>query len=120
MKADLKKIVGTHGWTENLAVAILSGIIKAISNNTPMGKAAMDALERSMKAALEWAKDHPEIVLYTIVALRILVLMTPWVIEALGFAAAGPVAKTFAAWWQARYAATCPRNRFLPSSSDWA
>ena len=110
LKDKFNKLVGTTGWTEKLAVAILSGLINAIEKGIPMGKAATEALGRSMKDALQWAKEHPGIVLCTIIALGILVIMTPWVIEALGFAARGPVARTFAAWWQSRYAGYVPKG----------
>lgn len=113
LKYNLDKIVGTTGWTERLAMAILTGLSNAIKNGTPMGKAATAALERALKDALQWAKEYPEVVFCTIVALGILVVMTPWVIEALGFAAAGPIADTFAAWWQSRYAGYVPKGSLL-------
>lgn len=110
LKDNLNKIVGPTGWTERLAMGILTGLINAIKNGTPMGKAATEALKRALNDALQWAKEHPEAVLCTIVALGILVILTPWVIKALGFAEAGPIAETFAAWWQSHYAGYVPKG----------
>ncbi|KAK3703771.1 hypothetical protein LTR37_014217 [Vermiconidia calcicola] len=39
----------------------------------------------------------------TVVAIGILVLLVPWVVEALGFAELGPVEGSFAAWWQSTF-----------------
>jgi hypothetical protein len=93
LQTQLKNIVTTNGWTENLAKAILSSLELAIKTghtmSLPMGEAYNKAVETANSVG-NFAKDHP--VFCTLIALGILVLLMPWVIEALGFAAEGPVA----------------------------
>jgi hypothetical protein len=48
-----------------------------------------DAFEKATGAAIEFAKEHP--VYFTIITLGVLVILAPWVIEALGFVEAGIV-----------------------------
>ncbi len=85
----LKSIVRTNGWTERLAQAILNGLRTALEKGAPMGQVMKDTFEKATTAALEFAKEHP--VYFTIIALGVLVVLAPWVIEALGFAELGPV-----------------------------
>jgi hypothetical protein len=58
-----------------------------------MGKAIEKALDRAVEGAGEFKRDNP--VWFTIIALGVLVIMIPWVVEALGFCAGfrglGPV-----------------------------
>lgn len=93
----------------------------------PLKKAYDDAVA----AAVGFAREHP--VWTTLIALGILVILLPWVIEALGFGEAGPVAGMsfdhlfrflmgeyfanmylllgrFAAWWMRRYAGYVPKR----------
>lgn len=95
----LRAAIGTRSWTESLARAVLNGVIDLVQEGREkMGPAMADALERvedEAHAAFKFAKDHPREVLaglVIIVAVGILVvMMAPWIVEALGFAASGPV-----------------------------
>jgi hypothetical protein len=91
--ADLKKttqeIVGAYGWTENIARAILNGLVKAVEDGAHMGQAMTEALKKAAAEAKDFVCEHP--VLCTVIALGILAVLAPWVLEALGFAELGPV-----------------------------
>lgn len=85
----LNEKLGTTGWTQKIAQAILGGLVNALEKSAPLGQAVKEACEKSSNEALEFAHEHP--VFLTVVALGILVLLTPWVLEALGFAEIGIV-----------------------------
>ncbi|KXJ87354.1 hypothetical protein Micbo1qcDRAFT_124713 [Microdochium bolleyi] len=109
--------VYTQGsWSEWIAEGILNGI-RAILEQGPekMGSAMRIAHDRAAEAAgavFQFASDHPEVVagLLTIVAIGVLVLLAPMVVEALGFAELGPIEGSFAAWWESTYAGYIPRG----------
>ncbi|KAF9895126.1 hypothetical protein FE257_000028 [Aspergillus nanangensis] len=105
---SVHEIIRTTGWTEELAKALLNGLVSAIEAGASMAKAATSALETATDAAFEFAKEHP--VYTTILAIGVLVILTPWVIEALGFSELGPIEGSFAAWWQSRYAGYVPKG----------
>ncbi|KAF2447310.1 hypothetical protein P171DRAFT_339878, partial [Karstenula rhodostoma CBS 690.94] len=112
LKRTLDTIVSASSWTENLAEWVLAKL------ETP----AKEAYDQACSAALAipaFVKDHP--VSTTDLALGVLVVLAPWVLEVLGFAELGPVSipvphdtrfvrmaeqtlSSFAAAWQARYA----------------
>jgi len=111
LKQSLQDSIHETGWYENLAVAVLTGLENAIKAETPMGQAMKDAYEIASHVVadvLEFAKEHP--VFCAVVALGILVILAPWVIEVLGFGELGPIEGTFAAWWQSRYVGYVPAN----------
>lgn len=87
------------GWTEWIAESVLDGI-KAIFEQAPekIGSAMLAARDRADDAAssvfhFQFARDHPEVVagLVTIVAIGVLVMLAPVIVEALGFAEWGTV-----------------------------
>lgn len=94
LETRLKSIVSTNGWTENFAKSILNGIEKMIKSSVEMAEVMADAVKCARHTAWEFAKEHPyyagSIVAGTVVALGVLILLSPWVLEALGFAARGP------------------------------
>lgn len=58
-----------------------------------MGEAARAALERARADAAGWVREHPVLagVLGTVVALGVLAVLVPWVVEVgLGFEVLGP------------------------------
>ncbi|EXJ55687.1 hypothetical protein A1O7_08616 [Cladophialophora yegresii CBS 114405] len=67
-----------------------------------------DAFVKAVDAAAGFARDHP--VWTTLIAVGILAVLLPWAVEALGFGVEGPAARTFAAWWQSRYAGYVPKG----------
>jgi len=108
LKRAFQNIVGEYGSTEKVATAILSGVEKILKNGAPMAQAMKDAFQRATNAAEAFAREHP--VYCTVIALGILVILAPWVIEALGFGELGPIEGTFAALWQAKYAGYVPKG----------
>ncbi|WQF88236.1 Putative interferon alpha-inducible protein IFI6/IFI27 [Colletotrichum destructivum] len=111
LERRLRNIVTVNSWTEELAEYILRGIEYLVQHRDTIGQVVRDAVDEAIEAAesvFQFAKDHP--VFVTIIAIGILVLISPWVLEALGFSELGPVADTFAAFWQARYAGYVPKG----------
>ncbi|KAE8390732.1 hypothetical protein BDV23DRAFT_154758 [Aspergillus alliaceus] len=108
IKKRLEETVGTTSWTEALAKAILHGLENAINAGTHMAETAANALARAKAEAFEFAHDHP--IFVTILALGVLAVLTPWVIEILGFGELGPIEGSFAASWQRIYAGYVPKG----------
>jgi hypothetical protein len=119
LQRRLESTIGTtRSWTESIARAVLDGVIDLVQEGgNKMGPAMAEALERvedEADAAFGFAKDHPKEViagLVVIVAVGVLVvMMAPWIVEALGFAELGPVEGSLAAWWESLYAGYIPRG----------
>jgi hypothetical protein len=129
LRVELDSIVGAYGWTQRLAECILARLSSALqSAHENLGPAVREAYHRAWEAAkgIEgFVIEHP--VFVTAVALGVLVIIAPWVLEALGFAALGPtegmfkpccygdavaddIAGSFAALWQTRYAGLVPKG----------
>ncbi|KZL74389.1 hypothetical protein CI238_04415 [Colletotrichum incanum] len=111
LERRLKNIVTVNSWTEELAKYILQGVEALVRHRDTIGQIVRGAMDKSTDAAesiFEFAKDHP--VFVTIIAIGILIIIAPWVLEALGFGELGPVADTFASWWQARYVGYVPKG----------
>lgn len=89
VQAQVNDIVSTTGWTQNLAKAILQGLKIMLDKGMIMGQAMLEAVEKSRKAAVGFAKEHPEYL--TLIALGVLFLLIPWVLQVLGFTAGGIV-----------------------------
>ena len=87
LQKNLADTVGTLSWSENLASAVLKCLESALRNNINLGKTIELALEKAVAAATGFAKDHP--VYFTLIALGVLVIVAPWVLEWLGFAEIG-------------------------------
>jgi hypothetical protein len=136
LQTRLDGVVGAAGWTEYLANAILEKLSAAIGDGAPPpGPAMADALQRAMDAAVGFVREHP--VFFTVLALGVLVALAPWVLEAVGFGAAGPIegawlrrllVRVLTRAMQARSQrcgrragpATCRRARSSASSNGWA
>ena len=85
----------SFGYWQRLAKLVLERLEKTLQASPPMSKVMADAFQRSKSEAQaigDFVHDHP--IIMTVIALGILVLLAPWVIEALGFGAAGPVEGT--------------------------
>lgn len=110
MKLD--SIVSAHGWRQNVAKLVLEKLTKALINShDKLGPAVRDAYEKAWEVAkgIEgFVIEHP--VMCTIIALGVLAIMAPWVLEALGFAELGPINGSFAAWWQSTYGGFIPKG----------
>ena len=85
----LQDVVGTNGWSEILAQAVLRRLEEALNDGVPMGQAMKGAFDRAVKEAAQFSRDHP--VFCTLLALGILAVLAPYLLEALGFAELGPV-----------------------------
>lgn len=88
--AQVSNIVHTTNWTESLAKCLLDKLVSAIKEGRIITGALKEAMSKAAEAATEFAKEHP--VYATLIALGILVVLLPWVIEALGFTEIGPAA----------------------------
>ena len=93
LKAELDSIVGCYGWKEYLAEKVLEKLGAALQGaHDKLGPAIRDAYNKAWIAANEiegFVIQHP--VMCTIIALGVLVVIAPWVIEVLGFAELGPL-----------------------------
>jgi hypothetical protein len=93
LKAELDAIVGLYGWKEYLAEKVLEMLGVALQGaHDKLGPATCDAYNKAWRTANEiegFVIQHP--VMCSIIALGVLVIIAPWVIEALGFAELGPV-----------------------------
>lgn len=95
----MKSVIGTRIWTESIARAVLEGVINLVQEGRDkMGPAMSEALqwvEDEADKAFDWGTDHPkEIVAGLVIVIAVgmlVVLMAPWIVEALGFAELGPV-----------------------------
>jgi hypothetical protein len=128
LRQSLEEIIRTNSWRQNFAKAVFEATQHAIETARPMGDALREVYDKvaSVVYSVEgFVRDHP--VVCALIALGILVLLAPWVIEALGFAeggilegkyyVAGPVrviltsdAGSFAAEWQSTYAGFVPKG----------
>lgn len=129
LRLTLDEIIKTNGWKQNFARAVFEALQKAIETARPMGDALRELYNKVVLVVNDiegFVKDHP--ILCALIALGILILVSPWVIEALGFAEGGilegkkrpsqcaiktvlmPQADSFAAWWQSKYAGFVPKG----------
>jgi hypothetical protein len=80
------------GWSKQIAVSILPMLENILKAGSPLGQVMREAYDKACEAAKslgEFIRDHP--IWFTIIALGILVILAPAVLEALGFGALGPV-----------------------------
>jgi hypothetical protein len=85
----VQDIVGEYGWTENIAKAVLGGLEDALKKGVQGGQVMKEAFKKVISEAPKFAYNHPYFC--TLIALGILALLMPLVLEALGFANLGPV-----------------------------
>jgi len=88
-KAALEGTISAYGYHDRIAQYILRKLENVIKKGAPLGKAVKQASERAIAEAVGFASEHP--VYCTLIALGILVVMAPWVLEVLGFAELGPI-----------------------------
>ena len=93
LKAELDAIVGAYGWKERIAEKALEKLSVALQGaHDKLGPAIRDAYHKAWDVANDiegFVIQRP--VMCSIIALGVLVIIAPWVIEALGFAELGPV-----------------------------
>lgn len=94
LEARLNSIISASSLKENIANHILNGITDIIKDGAKMGEAMKKAVADATDKAREFAKEHPYYTVLIgagiIVAIGVLVMLAPWVLEVLGFAARGP------------------------------
>lgn len=89
-------VVQAGGWYERLAIAVLNVLWNVLKEGSPVGEAMRDAYEKASDAAAgiaDFAREHPlyAAAMCAVIALGILMILAPCVIEALGFGVLGPV-----------------------------
>lgn len=136
LNAHIQSIVHqAGGWSEFLAIKILTALEEVIKNGKFKNGALQEAYDKAYEAAKEFATEHPiaTAVLCTIIAVGILWVLAPYALEILGFAELGPVEGestfsvvtrmnifqlrlrigTWAAAWQARYLGFVPKGSWF-------
>ncbi|KAJ9223365.1 hypothetical protein DTO169C6_4172 [Paecilomyces variotii] len=88
--------------------ALLSSLIKVLKAGASMGTAVKEAFDKATYEAMGFAREHP--MYCAVIALGIMVILTPWCLEALGFGELGPIEGTFAARWQCMYGGYVPKG----------
>ena len=86
----LNEIVQTASLKQHFARIVFETLQKAIETARPMGIALGETYEkviREIDSVEGFVKNHP--VICAVIAIGILVVLAPWVIEALGFAEGG-------------------------------
>lgn len=87
---DFNKPIRTTNLRQSFARAIFEALRKAIETARPMGLALGETYERVVDVidTIEgFARNHP--IICSVIALGILDVVAPWVLEALGFAEGG-------------------------------
>ena len=84
------------GWTEYLMTKVLAALEAALKAGVPLKQPMQEAFDKVYKATEEFeelATDHPVVtgVFCTVIAVGILVLLAPYVVELLGFGELGPI-----------------------------
>ncbi|KAM0703647.1 hypothetical protein Q7P35_009586 [Cladosporium inversicolor] len=90
LRQTLEEIIRTNSWRQNFAKAVFEAMQTAIETARPMGEALREIYEKVVgvvEGVEGFVKNHP--IVCALIALGILVLLAPWVIEALGFAEGG-------------------------------
>ena len=94
LRMELDSNVGAYGWRQHLAELILDKLAQVLQTaHEKLGPSVNSAYQRAVSAVAEiegFVIEHP--VISTVVALGVLALLAPWVLDALGFADLGPAA----------------------------
>ncbi|KAK3319705.1 hypothetical protein B0T19DRAFT_270543 [Cercophora scortea] len=122
LRAQLDEAVGTMGWSEWLGEKILHALEETLKQSRETwGEVLRDAYDKAVELAeemfrvlVEYVKAHPyEVaaqVLLTLFAFGVLARLMPWVLRLIGFGELGPIADTFAAWWQSTFGGYVPAD----------
>jgi hypothetical protein len=102
--------LGQYGWTENIAEAILYGLADALKKGTKTSQVLKEAYDNAVSGATGFPCDHP--IFCTVIALGILVILMPCVLEALGFAELWPVEGEIRSFWSTIDANYTPAGTF--------
>jgi hypothetical protein len=99
LEEKLKRTVQDTSWNSYMAEAIIHAFEEALKKGKAMNEVIKDAFDKSYAEAFalfheayDFSRDHPlEAIFTTIVVIGILVLLAPWVLEAVGFGTLGPI-----------------------------
>ena len=95
VKLQIDRVVhpNSRSWYEGLAKRVLDRLVEGLKSGVVMGAAMKEAFDKASAAAEKFVHEHPVFAaaLLTVVAIGILVLLVPWVVEALGFGELGPI-----------------------------
>ena len=105
---SINEQVTANGWTDAFVQKILEGLTAAIKAEASVARPAADALGKATAAAAGFAKDHPAYT--TLLAVGILLVLLPWVLDALGFGVGGVIEGSWAARWQQAYEGYVPKG----------
>ncbi|KAI4944825.1 hypothetical protein J4E91_008513 [Alternaria rosae] len=112
LRMHLDSLVGASGWCTNIAKRVLERLTTALqASHEKLGPTVHTAYTKACEAAQAiegFVIEHP--VMCTVIALGVLAIIAPWVLEALGFTELGPIEGTFASWWQSTYAGLVPKG----------
>ena len=91
LDATIQSLVhAAGGWSEYLAKKVLAGLEAVLKAAEPLNAVMQDAYDKAyeaLKATEGFAADHPEAtaIFFTVIALGVLVVLMPYVLEWLGF-----------------------------------
>lgn len=96
---SMNDAIQTSGWTwAAIAESLFDQFHDLLANGRPMGSAltdayekAIEALESSFDAVVRFKNEQPYL-FWSLVAVGCLVVLSPWIVECLGFGELGPVA----------------------------
>ncbi|KAJ4297748.1 hypothetical protein N0V90_005643 [Kalmusia sp. IMI 367209] len=92
LQRRLDNIIDEYGWTEKVAEWVLTKLEQTLREAEKLKGPLKEAYEKACEAAVAvegFVKEHP--VFVTVVALGVLVIIAPWVLEVLGFGELGPI-----------------------------
>ncbi|UPX16187.1 uncharacterized protein EKO05_0006601 [Ascochyta rabiei] len=99
-------------WTQDLAKDTLHQMTAVVQNPhdtfSPVFREAYKKALGGTQMIEGFTKDHPLFSL--VVALGVLYIMAPWVLQLLGFTSKGPALGSFAASWESTYGGFVPAN----------
>lgn len=97
LQVTLENIVRETGWWDNAiceaVLAALEKTLQAAGSNGPALQKAYDKAKEEAEKMVEFAGEHPVLtgVFCTVVAIGVLWLLWPAIVEALGFGELGPI-----------------------------
>ncbi|KAI9896761.1 hypothetical protein N3K66_008933 [Trichothecium roseum] len=108
LEERLKSTISATSLSDTIAKRILDGIENILKRGVKIAGAMDKAVTIATNTAWSITQEHPYyaslIAAGTIIALGVLVMLAPWVIEVLGFGLSGPRAGSFAARWMSSIA----------------
>jgi len=111
LNSKMNSKMNACGLREELAKALFKAMdiaVREARDLTPLLKDAKDKIYETIKEIGDFAEDHP--IFCSLIVLGFLVLLMPWVLEAVGFAELGPIEGSLAAQWQRTHLGMVPKG----------